>query len=81
MRIALKQVLTPRSFEHWNRKIGLRNRIKIQAWQWGAKYPVRVADALIPGQNLRLGRATTWVDKRIGTLQEDRYQDYQKFNY
>lgn len=37
----------PRAFDHWDRKLGLGNRIEIQLAQW-SKYPLR-AMSVIPG--------------------------------
>jgi PAS domain S-box-containing protein len=80
MRLSLKQAIIPRAFNHWNRKIGFGNRVEIQVLQWLGKYPVAAANVLIPGQNPRLESASNWIERRIGSLQENPYQFSEIFN-
>jgi len=70
MRMSFKQAITPRAFEHWNRDLGCLNRVKIQAWQTLAKRPVERLNSVVPGENLRLGKAVSWINRNIEALQQ-----------
>ena len=65
----INKTLTPRFFQHWDRDLGLRKRVKIQAWQSLGKRPVQGLNVLVPGQNPHLERAINWVELKIETLQ------------
>jgi PAS domain S-box-containing protein len=73
--------ITPRFFQHWNRKLGFGNRVEIQGWQTLGKIPVKVLNAVVSGQNPRLERAINWVDLKINTLQENPYRFSETFNH
>ena len=80
MKTTLGSALTPRAFDHWDKKLTFGNRVETQFLQTLAKRPLQLMDAIVPGNNIRIGRAINWVERRIGVLQESPYRYSPEFN-
>lgn len=66
--------LKPRGFEHWGLKLGLGNRLEIQALQWSKPCLLVLSKA---------GRAASLklkIENRISSLQESPYRFSEQFN-
>jgi len=80
MKTTSGSALTPRAFEHWEKKLTFGNRVETQFLQTLAKRPLQLMNAIVPGNNLRIGKAINWVERKIGALQESPYRYSPEFN-
>ena len=80
MKTTLGSALTPRAFDHWEKKLTFGNRVEMQLLQTLAKRPLQLMSAVVPGYETRLERAINWVERKIGALQESPYRYSPEFN-